>query len=57
MKLNIETLLRQRAREDLIPVWQTFLDQFPDGEVDEKVPCEDIYGAILDLIEQQESVR
>lgn len=57
VKLNIEALLRSRERADLVPVWEAFLDRFPDGEIDEKVPCEDIYGEILDLLEDQDNVR
>ena len=45
--MNILALLRSRRRVDLIPVWETFLNKFPDAEIDEKVPCENLYGDIL----------
>lgn len=47
VKMNIFALLRSRHREDLFSVWETFLSKFPDSEVDNKVPCEDLYGEIL----------
>lgn len=49
VRMNILALLRSRRRDDLIPVWETFLSKFPDAEVDDKVPCEDVYGDILRL--------
>lgn len=51
VKLNIISLLTSRDRTDLIPGWETFLSTFPTAEVDDKVPCEDIYGQLLDLHE------
>jgi hypothetical protein len=47
VKMNIFALSRSRRREDLFPVWETFLSKFPDSEVDNKVPSEDLYGEIL----------
>lgn len=47
VRMNILALLRSRNRVDLIPVWETFLKKFPEAEIDEKVPCEDLYGDIL----------
>jgi hypothetical protein len=49
VRMNILALLRSRHRDDLIPVWETFLGKFPDADCDAKVPCEDIYGEILRL--------
>lgn len=50
VRMNILALLRSRRRDDLIPVWEKFLSKFPDAEVDNKVPCEDIYGDILNRV-------
>lgn len=47
IKMNITKLLKQRDREDLIPVWDEFLDKFPDAAEDPNVPFDDVYGDIL----------
>ena len=47
IKLHIMSLLNKRDRQDLIPVWEDFLDKFPEASVDPNVPCEDIYGELL----------
>jgi hypothetical protein len=49
VRMNILALLRSRRRDELIPVWEKFLSLFPDGEVDDKVPCDDVYGEVLQL--------
>lgn len=49
VRMNILALLRSRHRDELIPVWENFLSLFPNGEVDEKVPCDDVYGEVLQL--------
>ena len=49
VKMNIESLLKQRDRKDLIPVWETFLGKFPCSEGDQDVPYDDIYGELLSL--------
>jgi hypothetical protein len=33
----------------LIPVWDSFLEQFPDSETDSKVPCDHVYDEVLRL--------
>ena len=47
IKININRLLRSRDREDLIPEWEKFLAAFPTAEIDENVPCEDVYGELI----------
>jgi len=50
--MNITTLLKARDRSDLIETWEDFLGHFPTAEVDDNVPCEDIYGELL-LIKEE----
>jgi len=52
VKMNIMDLLKSRERQDLIPVWEKFLSQFPTDSIDENVPCDDIYRELLRINEE-----
>ena len=57
VKININRLLRSRDREDLIPEWENFLATFPEAEIDENVPCEDVYGELIHINDNMISQR